>query len=69
MPGEKMLISLGLEDRYGVPDIVEIGISGVFYRGVPGLVEILVPSHSIPGSFDSISPIIVSIGYSISDPD
>ena len=36
MPGERMFMSLGVEDGFGVPSIFEIGMSSVVSLGVPG---------------------------------
>ena len=59
---------LGVEDKYGVPGVVDIEISG----GVPGLVSLLVTgdfAHGIYGAVASTFPNLVSLGSTMSVPN
>ena len=66
MRGEKMFMSLGVEDGYGFPSISEIDIYSVVSLGVPDLVALSVPAHGIPSAVYSVFPGLVSHGSTIS---
>ena len=56
---------LGLEDGYGVPNIVEIGMYSVSLIGVTGLVDNYVPTYGITGDFDYIPVAVASVFHSV----
>ena len=60
-----MFVSLGIADGYGVPSIVEIGVSSDFSLGVTGLVPLSVPIKGITGAVAFVLTVPVSLGSDI----
>ena len=67
----KVFMSIGLEDVYGVTDVLALGVSTFVSLGVTGKVSIWVPGNGdlgVLGVFTSVFPGVFSLGVGICVP-